>query len=134
MRKIIIWFGIGLLLFMIADISRAGLLDYDRLNKKRGQADGSASRGLATPVAPAVPFWAIQTPRVGSAIEKRYDINRDGLMQTSEVKIYLRDVIDVVEEKGGYIVDSDILKAYDKNKDGVINKYELSEVKADSSS
>ncbi|OGX24816.1 MAG: hypothetical protein A3D10_07085 [Omnitrophica WOR_2 bacterium RIFCSPHIGHO2_02_FULL_48_11] len=133
MKKIIVWSGIVLLMFLLVDIGRAGLIDYERLNnKRRGDKGAAAPRlGVTKPVAPVGPVWAIQTPKAMAVIEKRYDTNRDGLLQTSEIKIFLRYVITIVEEKGGYTVDSDILKSYDKNRDGVINRYELAEVKAD---
>ena len=59
-----------------------------------------------------------------------YDSNRDGKLQTAEVKIMLRDFIDVVYEKNGAMYKSPILKEYDKNKDGLINKYEAEVIDA----
>lgn len=87
----------------------------------------------ASPVDPApVAFWAVTLPKVEGKIEQYYDINRDKILQTSETKIFLRDVAAEVLEKNSFNVsDSLLLKAYDKNKDGVINKFELEEITKD---
>ena len=88
----------------------------------------------AAPAAPAVdtrPMWMRQAQSAATATEKRYDLNRDGVLQTAEAKIFLRDVIQVVDSKGGYTVDSDLLREYDKNRDGLISRTEIIDVKAD---
>ena len=77
------------------------------------------------------PAWQKDWPEVKNQDEDRYDINRDGKLQTAEVKIYLRDVIKEVMDKGGFRVNSNVLKAYDKNRDGVISKYELEQIRQD---
>lgn len=106
--------------------AQAGLINYDRRNRMLKESTGN-------PVAPeeSLPLWMQKLPPVNNRTERRYDINRDGYLQTAEVKIMLRDVIETVEEKGGAEVISDILKEYDKNRDGVINRYELAEIKRD---
>ena len=67
----------------------------------------------------------------GADKEKHYDINKDGYLQIPEVKIFLRTVIAEANEKGGYMIDSDILKEYDKNRDSYITKSEALEMAAD---
>ena len=53
-------------------------------------------------------------------------------MQTSETKIFLRDVLAEIADKGSAnVADSALLKAYDKNKDGIISKLEVDEIKKD---
>lgn len=77
-------------------------------------------------------FWAKELPKVSGKIEQYYDINRDGIMQTYETKIFLRDVQKEINDKKSYNVsDSAILKAYDKNKDGIISALELEDIKKD---
>jgi len=126
--------GVSLTVFVISvtfvNLTYGGLVDYKRRKTGTGGAAAPTAPRATTPPAPdSTPFWAKQSPRAEAAIEKKYDTNRDGLLQTAEVKIFLRDIIDIVTQKGGYTVDSAILKAYDKNKDGVINSYELTEIK-----
>ena len=47
-------------------------------------------------------------------------------------KKFLRDVLAVTQSKGGYTVNSDLLKKYDVNGDGVITRYELAGLQTDS--
>lgn len=77
------------------------------------------------------PAWTREWPEVKNQDEDRYDINRDGKLQTAEVKIYLRDVITEVMDKGSFNVNSNVVRAYDKNKDGVISKYEVEQIRQD---
>ena len=126
--------------FMISD-AMAGLINYNRAQKRKtGGGAAAPARPAAAAPAPAPkpaqdtrPMWMRQVQNASTATEKKYDVNRDGLLQTAEVKIYLRDVAQVVEAKGGYTVDSEVLRDYDKNRDGVITRYELADIRTDSS-
>jgi len=102
----------------------AGLIDYERLNRIK------ASRENAETVLDnkELPQWMKVEPKAKTKIEKMYDVNRDGKLQTAEVKVYLREVLNQIDDKGGYTIDSDILKEYDQNKDGVISRYEAEAV------
>ncbi len=94
------------------------------------KAAGGKNDKAAVPVPHA--FWAQTLPTVDGKVEQRYDINRDGLLQTSETKILLRDVMAEIKANGTYnIGDTPFLKAYDKNHDGIINKFEAEEIKKD---
>jgi len=105
-------------IFFISDYCFAGLIDYKRrLQQKTGDAPTTAAQ-------PALPAWYTSPPLTKNKIEQKYDTNRDGKLQTAETTIFLRDVLDIIAEKGGYTIDSDILKPYDKNKDGVISRKE----------
>ncbi len=117
MRKFVFLVFFLMCSILVVYISEAGLL------KPRKPSGGGAPE----------PRWRLQAPDATGAVERRYDINRDGILQTAETKIFLRDVIDVIEAKGGYTINSDILKEYDKNKDGVISKIELPEIKSHTS-
>lgn len=116
---------LGIIIFsagMCLEVS-AGLINYDRRQKRLGD------EGTQTGAMVEMRDWMRREPRVTNRVEERYDINRDGKLQTAEVKIFLRDVIDEVQDKGRYsALNSDVLKEYDKNKDKMINKYELTEI------
>ena len=116
---LILWLGIG----------RAGLIDYERLNKNKTPKAAQQAKEQKPPEEDTRPKWMITEPVVKTETEKKYDINRDGKLQLAEVKIYLRDTLDVINEKGGITINSEILKEYDKNKDGVISKYESIKIK-----
>ena len=115
-------------LILWLEIGRAGLIDYERLNKIKAQKAAQQAKEQK-PAEDLRPKWMIAEPVVKTEMERRYDINRDGKLQLAEVKIYLRDTLDVINEKGGITINSEILKEYDKNKDGVISKYESTKIK-----
>jgi len=101
-------------------------------------AETPAAKDAATtkPEEPAVPltFWQATPPKVNGEIEKRYDINRDKILQSAEIKILLRDVVDEVTENKAYFyntADSALLKEYDKNKDGIIDNIEIKIIEQD---
>lgn len=126
MRKYMLILAVLILVFSICECY-AGLIDYERLKRIRAR-----KAGLPVPQeTPAekgdelVPKWLIEEPKVTSKIDRDYDINRDGRLQSAEVKTFLRDVLEEIEKKGGYTINSDILKEYDKNKDGVVSKNEV---------
>lgn len=73
----------------------------------------------------AIPQWAKELPEPQNAEEESFDINRDGKLQSAEVKVYLRGIMKRVEARSYVNVTTDILREYDKNKDGVINVSEL---------
>ncbi len=98
----------------------------------KNKAKDKSSDAKAEKPAVIVAFWAKELPKVTSKTEKRYDINRDEILQTSETKIFLRDVIKEVVEKSSYNVsESVLLKVYDKNKDGIISNLDIEEIKKD---
>jgi len=106
--------------FVFLTYSFAGLIDYERLRRLREKGQTLTPQQEKE----MYPSWVVGEPRVKDVAERRYDINRDGLLQSAETKTFLRDVLDEVESKNGYLVNSDILKEYDKNKDGIINRFE----------
>lgn len=115
---------------------QAGLINYERRNNKgappaRGGGYQPAQPAQAVAAATPTPMWMKTPPQVKTAVEKVYDVNRDGKLQPAEVKIYLRSVIENVNAKGGLTVNSDILKEYDKNKDGLISRIEIEDLKRD---
>ena len=107
---------------LIASSSYAQLINYGRRNRFVGNRNASENEE-------DLPAWALELPKVKTREERRYDINRDGKLQSAEVKVFLRDVIERVEKRSYVNVTSDILRGYDMNKDGVINTYELDKIK-----
>ena len=129
MKKIFICSLAGIFLVFFSLPSFAGLINYERLRRfKEKQAAGEKDLKMADMVVPA---WVDNEPEAKSEKEKHYDINKDGYLQIPEVKIFLRAVTAEAKEKGGYMVDSDILKEYDKNKDSYISKTEALEMAED---
>lgn len=118
-RSIAILAVVGMGVTLLGNLSFAGLINYDRL-QSRGGGGGAADSG---------PLWMRQAPVATSLEEKKYDANRDGILQTAEIKIFLRDVVDTVEAKGSFTINSDILKEYDQNRDGVITRFEVSDIR-----
>ncbi len=114
----------------------AGLIDHERLNRRRGlplsneKAQAAKAKAAEVPEAKMeLPKWITEPPVVKGSTDRKYDVNNDGKLQKSEVTILLRDVLDIVEEKGGYQVDSDMLKEYDKNRDGLLTKVEAIQIR-----
>ena len=139
MKKTIVFLTGVLLVTLVAEVSHAQLINYKRRENRENKGGAAAAGGgygakkTAEPAAaePAVPSWMQSAPKVTVKEEEKYDVNRDGILQTSEAKILLRDVIDMVDAKGGAVVASPIAKLYDKNRDGVINRYEVADIKTD---
>ncbi len=107
--------------FASANVCLAQLVNYER-RAKRQQIKAFAATG-------SVPAWVMNAPKVSSPDEKRYDVNNDGKLQTFEIKTFLRDTLDIVDQKGGVTINSDILKEYDKNHDGFISREEAKVVR-----
>ena len=119
----------SVILLFFAIQSFAGLINYERLRRfKERQAAGETDLKFKDV---AVPSWMDYEPRAKTEQEKKYDINRDGILQIAETKIFLRDVLVVISQKGGFTLDSDILKEYDKNKDSFISRTESAEITKD---
>ncbi len=106
-----------LLLLFAFSLSSAQLINYGRRSKFLGEKESAPDSKL--------PSWVKELPEPQNEDEKRYDTNRDGKLQSAEVKVYLRDIIERVESQSYISVTTDLLREYDKNKDGVINKNEL---------
>ncbi len=128
------WFLLGFLIFLsgyFLTSSRAGLIDYERINRiKYGKPAGvQDAKGGSAKEVDDFPQWLKVEVQVTSETERRYDANGDGKLQSAEAKVFLREVLGQVKEKGGYTVNSDILKEYDKNKDGLISRLEAEAIK-----
>ena len=124
--------SVSVFYFAVTSLCFAGLIDYDRLRRiqERRRLSAIASQEQVQKKAEddTVPEWMIEEPKVTNKIEDAYDVNRDGKLQSAEVKILLRDVLDQVKEKGGFTLNMGVLKEYDKNKDGFISRLEAEEI------
>ncbi|MDZ4242371.1 MAG: hypothetical protein U1D99_06055, partial [Candidatus Omnitrophota bacterium] len=98
MRKSFLLLVAGIsVLFVFSEVAQAQLINY---NRRRGAGAARPAPAKPAPAAAAstdeaekpAPFWAQTAPAVTNAVEKKYDVNRDGKLQPAEVKIYLRDV------------------------------------------
>jgi len=126
----------------MVSVASAGLVNYDRKAKKAGLTPPATTVKPAAVKAPApkvsvpaavssVPAW-LKTPQaVQNELQQKSDMNGDGKLQTFETKMYLRDVIDSVNANGKVPADTNILKAYDANKDGMIEASELPKILED---
>ena len=134
MKKIVLSLALcAAITFISVYHAQAGLINYGRRNKAATPATGGYKAQPAKAAVPAqvAPLWMRTAPQVKTDNERTYDVNRDGKLQPAEVKIYLRGIIEIVEKKGGFTVNSDILKEYDKNKDGLISRIEVQDLKRD---
>ena len=114
---------------MIVEVCNAQLINYKR-RKGGGGAAAAPAPATTTAVVPSI-AWKTTPPKATTAEEKKYDVNRDGKLQVSEVKSFLQGVVDEVNSKGRISVNSDILKPYDRNADGAISRYEISAIQTD---
>jgi len=126
--KKVIRIGLWIVVLMLAgtQIASAQLINYGRRNQFINGTSESPKEDDMT-----VPDWAKTLPKVSNSSERRYDINRDGMLQSAEVKVMLRDTIEAVESRGSVAVYSDILKGYDINKDRYITSGELDKMRQD---
>lgn len=111
-----------LLLVVLYDLGSAQFINYGRRNRFLRLTNPEATED-------SIPSWAKEAPKPQNAEERRFDINRDDMLQSAEIKVYLRRIVERVEKRGYVSVTSDLLREYDKNKDGVINSYEIDLIK-----
>ncbi len=136
--------GIGLLMFVVfsAEISSAQLL---KGNRRGGQQATAAAQGAYDRTKAAVQQAASTTQnpinqvtqqasdlasnlKVMNKFEEAYDINNDGILESQEIKSFLKEVSSAVDKKGSFSITSDILKPYDKDKNGIISKDEIAAI------
>ena len=127
MKKLMITaLGVGAITLLAGTILEASMINYERRNRSLRAAEGNPVTEKEE-----LPGWMKSMPRVKEREERRYDLNRDGYLQTAEVKIFLRDIIEEVNDKGSYTIDSKFLSEYDQNRDGVITRYEIADIQND---
>ena len=74
-------------------------------------------------------FWVHRRAKVDTALEKKYDINSNGLLEGDEAQELLKDRLRIISTEGRAKVDSVIEREYDANNDGVIDKEEAETIK-----
>lgn len=128
MGKAVKVFGVlSVMALLITQSVSAQMINYKRLRGETSAPVGSAASAEES----GAPQWIRNAPRAVTSTERRYDFNRDGRLQAGEAISFLRLVIQEVERRGGYEIDSDFLREYDRNRDGYINRYEVEAVKRD---
>lgn len=101
----------------------AQLINYGRRNKFLRATNPDMTEEES------IPQWARELVEPQSTEERRFDTNRDGRLQSAEVKVYLRGIIEQVEDRGYVSAVTDLLREYDRNRDGMINASELERMK-----
>jgi hypothetical protein len=117
------------------ELAEAQLINYQRRNKTlpakpaAPQATPAAKTyGMPEQAATPAATKKMADPAVQTKLERQYDLNNDGILQSTEVTSFLKEVIKGVEKKGSYPVNSELIKKYDVNFDGNINKSEVSQI------
>lgn len=130
----------GVLAAGSVSVSEAQMINYKRRNQRQsGQKDLSAvqqkkssakqiSYYRAEPAAEKPNKNVSGDPLVTNRVERLYDLNRDGYLQSEEVNDFYKDVVSSVENKGSFRVSSELLRNFDANQDGRISRYEVGEI------
>lgn len=127
---------LGIMIFvvsfsLIAASAHAGLIDYNRKNKKYQKNASTAPKETPKAAVKAATQKAAQADhKVANRLEDAYDSNHDGYLQKAESNELLANVVGVVEKKGSLKVDSDLLKKFDVNNDGLIGTSEVAAIQA----
>ena len=129
MRRMVFWSIIVILTAFLVSNSFGQLIDYNKRLRRMGLRPGAPQQNTSL-APPGTIDLRVSDPPVNKE-NKRYDINNDNKLQTAEVKIYLRDVLDEVNRRGSYEVNTEALKMYDTNKDRVITKTEAVAIEKD---
>ena len=109
--------------FMGSQVCFAQLIDYNRRNRNARQ-NTVPQPAPAAPVAPAAPAAPAASSVPAAAQEQ-------AMQALSDTKAVLKNAVARVNKIGSIKVNSDILKKYDKNNDGMISKAEAKAIKAD---
>ena len=160
MKRFSMYAVIGFILISLTMVEavHAGMINYNRKGRVAPTPGAAPARGYGKAAAPAAPAatpskaantqtpaattaaatatataiqWKENPPQVQNWSEKQYDGNKDGWLQPEEVMAFLKDVSNEVDQRGSYAIDSEILKAYDKDGDGFINRAEIASIKND---
>jgi Ca2+-binding EF-hand superfamily protein len=75
--------------------------------------------------------WRHARSKVNTDLEKKYDANGDGWLETAEVKQLLQDRYILIKTHGKAKVNSALEEEYDTNNDGVIDPAEAEVMKDD---
>lgn len=111
MKKSIAVIGVFVLLgFVASQVCFAQMINYNRRNKNAALTS-KAPPAPATPAAPSMPAAAKEEVAMNNVV--------------------LEDVVAAVNQNGYYKVNSDLLKKYDENNDGMISRAEAEMIEAD---
>ena len=134
MRRLIVSVAVVVLLsFIGSQVCSAQLINYNRRNRAGAPANAgyrNTPQNTAPQPAPAAP--AVPPSMPAAVKQEAYGMNENKSahppMPTNAV---LKEVVAAVNKNGSTKVISDILKKYDKNKDGMISKAEAKAIEAD---
>ena len=115
-----------IVLFLGAAVSvpaaSAQLIDW---SKRHARDSGPSNPVKKSPVV-ASPLPENHQPVVVKTREDHlFDSDNDGLLQTNEIREMLKNLTEEVATKGKCGVRSDVIKPYDKNGDGAIDRKEV---------
>ena len=116
-----------------ADTDGDGIVDkkersaWKKLQKERIDMDGD---GVISPKERRL-CWRHARSRVNTNLEKKYDANKDGWLESAEVREMLNAKQALIKSKGKAKVDSTIEEEYDINKDGTLDKKEAKVLRKD---
>jgi len=132
-HKMFIILIVGVMFFAFDIRSFAGLIDWEVRNRYLKEQQEAAQKSSDSPqISQDLPRWMQVEPAVKTDEEKKFDFNKDGVFQPVETKVYLRRTYQDVQTGGiKNISNSEVLKEYDANKDGVISKLEADKIKKD---
>lgn len=140
MRKsMVIMGGFVLLSFVSSQVCFAQLINHNRRYRNTAPANTNtqatpqntynrpapiAPATPAVPAIPAAPVAPVVTPV--AAQNEAYGMNENKMAHQPmmETNAFLKEVVATVNKNGFYKVNSDLLKKYDKNKDGMISRAE----------
>lgn len=131
------------MLFTMVGVSHAQMINYKRRNQKTTVKKSNADmpkKSMAQSSQDSINYYrrdyqdvgsqaqVSSDPQVTNRVERLYDLNRDGYLQSDEVNDFYKDVVSSVRNRGSFRVSSDLLKGFDANRDGRISRYEITEI------
>lgn len=114
-----------LLALIAAGTSSAGLVNYNRRNRNAGAAPQTVTESSVKT------YKGTGGQAVKSLTDKKFDVNRNDTLEPSEIRAMLNSIVREVGSKGEARVESDAVRVYDRNGDGVISTTELSKILQD---
>jgi hypothetical protein len=135
MKKVLGTIGLVMVFAMVAQTVHAGMINYDRKSRRQGNTSVtsttrtsdetmSTSDDMGSSTETKTSSWKSGPVKVRYKSEELFDFNSDGYLQRAEGIAYLQDVVRQVQTKGVLRINSDILKEYDANNDGSIDRTE----------
>jgi len=122
--KTIRFFLIGAFLFISLSPLEAGLIDHEKLRKRQQRKNPPPTVSSEQQWKNTVSSFLSSQPEVKTRQGRQYDDNRDGQLQERELNKLLNDLIIKVENEGQVLVEMELMKNFDQNKDEQITSDE----------